>query len=72
MTIYKWHSKFGGIEASDVKRLRGLEAEDAKLEKLLAPAHLYMHALKCALWAKRYPDRSTVRHLPARSASWRA
>ena len=39
-TFYKWRSKFGGMEASDAKRLRELEAENAKLKKLLAEAHL--------------------------------
>ena len=48
-TFYKWRSKFGGMEASDAKRLRELEAENAKLKKLLAEAHLDMHALKS--WA---------------------
>ena len=52
-TFYKWRSKFGGMEASDAKRLRELEAENAKLKKLLAEAHLDMHALKSVLGVKR-------------------
>lgn len=52
-TFYKWRSKFGGMEASDAKRLRELEAENAKLKRLLAEAHLDMHALKSALGVKR-------------------
>ena len=32
-TFYKWRSKFGGMEASDAKLLRELEAENAKLKK---------------------------------------
>jgi putative transposase len=52
-TFYKWRSKFGGMEASDAKRLRELEAENAKLKKLLAEAHLDMHALKSMLGVKR-------------------
>ncbi|HMN20916.1 MAG TPA: IS3 family transposase [Ottowia sp.] len=51
-TFYKWRSKFGGMEASDAKRLRELEAENAKLKKLLAEAHLDMHALKSVLGGK--------------------
>jgi putative transposase len=38
-TFYKWHAKFGGMEASDARRLRELEAENAKLMQLLADAH---------------------------------
>jgi putative transposase len=33
-TFHKWRSKFGSMEASDAKRLRELEAENAKLKKL--------------------------------------
>ena len=35
-TFYKWRSRFGGMEASDAAKLRDLEAENAKLKKLLA------------------------------------
>ena len=52
-TFYKWRSKFGGMEASDAKRLRELEAENAKLKRLLAEAQLDMHALKSVLGVKR-------------------
>jgi len=39
-TFYRWKSKFGGMEVSDAKRLRELEAENAKLKKLLAETML--------------------------------
>jgi putative transposase len=52
-TFYKWRSKFGGMEVPDAKRLRELEAENAKLKKLLAEAHLDMRALKSVLGVKR-------------------
>ena len=52
-TFYKWRAKFGGMEASDAKRLRELESENAKLKSLLAEAHLDMHALKSVLGVKR-------------------
>jgi putative transposase len=52
-TFYKWRAKFGGMEASDAKRLRELEDENTKLKKLLAEAHLDMHALKSVLGVKR-------------------
>ena len=43
-TFYKWRSKYGGMEVPDAKRLRELEGENAKLKRLLAEAHLDMHA----------------------------
>jgi len=45
-TIYRWKSKFGGMEVSDAKRLRELESENAKLKKLLAESHLDNACLK--------------------------
>ena len=35
-TVYAWRKRFGALEPADVKRLRGLEAENARLKKLLA------------------------------------
>ena len=52
-TFYKWRTKFGGMDASDVKRLKELEGENAKLKKLLAEAHLDIHALKSVFGVKR-------------------
>ncbi len=52
-TLYKWRSKFGGMEVADAKRLRVLEGENAKLKKLLAEAHLDIHALKSVFGVKR-------------------
>lgn len=52
-SFYKWRAKFGGMEASDAKRLRELETENNKLKKLLAEAHLDMEALKVAFGVKR-------------------
>jgi putative transposase len=45
-TIYRWKSKFGGMEVSDAKRLRELEAENRKLKRLLGEAELDKSALK--------------------------
>ncbi len=45
-TIYRWKSKFGGMEVSDAKLLRELRQENAKLKKLLAEAELDKAALK--------------------------
>ena len=52
-TFYKWRAKYGGMEASDALKLRGLESENAKLKKLLAEAHLDIHALKSVFGVKR-------------------
>ncbi len=35
-TFYQWRSKYGGMEVSEAKRLKTLEAENAKLKKMLA------------------------------------
>ena len=51
-TLYTWKSKFGGLEVSDVKRLRELESENAKLKKLLAETMLDKAALEAALQKK--------------------
>ena len=44
-TFYNWRSRYGGMEVSDVRKLRELEAENAKLKKLLAEAMLDIEAL---------------------------
>jgi putative transposase len=45
-TFYKWRAKYGGMEVSDAKRLRALEAENAKLKKLLAESMMDVSTLK--------------------------
>src|SRR6476660_8920557 len=45
-TFYAWKAKFGGMSVSDAKRLKQLEAENAKLKKLLAEAMLDNAVLK--------------------------
>lgn len=45
-TYYKWKAKYGGMEASDLKRIKELEAENHKLKKLFADASLQNMALK--------------------------
>lgn len=53
-TFYnKWRAKFGGMETSEAKRLRDLEAENNRLKKLLAEAVLDNEALKVAFGVKR-------------------
>ena len=45
-TYYNWKAKFGGMTVSDAQRLKGLEAENGKLKRLLAEAMLDNAALK--------------------------
>ena len=44
--FYTRKAKYGGLDVSEAKRLRGLEAENAKLKRLLAEAMLDNAALK--------------------------
>lgn len=45
-TYYKWKSKYGGMEASDLKRVWELEAENAKLKRMYADLALENTAMK--------------------------
>lgn len=45
-TYYKWKSKYGGMEASDLKRVRELEAENARLKRMYAELALENTAMK--------------------------
>jgi len=45
-TIYLWRKRFGELEAVDVKRLRQIESENAKLKKLLAERDLEIDLMK--------------------------
>jgi putative transposase len=45
-TYYKWKSKYGGLAASELKRLKELERENARLKKMYADLSLENEALK--------------------------
>jgi putative transposase len=45
-TYYQWKSKYGGLEASDLKRMKELERENARLKQLYAELSLENKALK--------------------------
>ena len=45
-SFYNWKAKYGGLEVSEAKRLKGLESENARLKKLLADAMLDNAMLK--------------------------
>ena len=45
-SYYNWRSKYGGMEASDVKKLKDREAENQKLKQMYAELSLDNKALK--------------------------
>ena len=51
-TYYNWKSKYGGMEASDVKKLKELQEENEKLKKMFADVSLENAAMK-DLFAKK-------------------
>ncbi len=51
-SYYLWRSKFGGMDVSDAKRLKALEAENARLKKLLAESMLENEVTREALRKK--------------------
>jgi putative transposase len=51
-TFYKWKSKFGGMDVSEAKRLKGLELENTELKKMVAELSLDKRALEAALRKK--------------------
>ncbi len=51
-SFYTWKAKYGGLDVSETRRLRSLEAENAKLKRLLAEAMLDNVALKDLLGKK--------------------
>lgn len=51
-SIYKWKSKYGGMEVSEAMRLKALEDENAKLKSMLADTMLDNAAFKVLLGKK--------------------
>jgi putative transposase len=51
-TYYKWKQKYGGMQASDIKRLRELEEENRRLKKMYAELSLEHVMLKEVLTKK--------------------
>jgi putative transposase len=45
-TIYTWRKRFGAFQADDVRRLKQLEAENARLKKLVAERDLEIEVMK--------------------------
>ena len=51
-SYYGWKAKFGGMNVSEAQRLKSLEAENAKLKKLLANSMLEIDAMREVLRGK--------------------
>ena len=51
-TLYRWKRKYGEMGTSDVRRLRELEAENARLKRMLAESALELDAIKDLLRGK--------------------
>ena len=51
-TFYKWKSKYGGASVAELKRLRELEGENAKLKRMYADLALENAAIKEVLTRK--------------------
>jgi len=45
-TFYNWKAKYGGMEASDVARIKDLEKENAELKKMFAEASIEIRAMR--------------------------
>ena len=45
-TYYNWKSKYGGMEASDLRRMKEMEAENSKLKRMYADLALENRAMK--------------------------
>ena len=48
-TVYNWRAKYGGMELSDMKRLKELEEENRRLKKIVADQALDLDAMKSVL-----------------------
>jgi len=45
-TVYRWRSKYGGLETSELQRLREFEAENSRLKRIVAQQALDIDVLK--------------------------
>lgn len=51
-SFYKWRQRYGGMEASEVKKMKELQEENARLKKMFADLSLVHEALKDAVAKK--------------------
>jgi putative transposase len=52
-TFYNWKAKYGGLEVSQLRKLKELEVENVRLKKMFAELSLAHHALQDAVEKKR-------------------
>ena len=45
-TVYRWRNKYGGLDTSELQRLRQLEAENSRLKRIVAQQALDLDVLK--------------------------
>jgi putative transposase len=45
-TYHRWRTQYGGLKADDIKRLKELETENARLKRIVADKELQIQALK--------------------------
>ncbi len=70
-TFYRWRSKYGGLELSDLKRMKVLEEENSKLKKLFAEQALELEAIKMLLEKSGEPRAETRGDSVNQNATWR-
>jgi len=51
-TIYNWRKKYGGMDVSDVKKMRAMEEENTRLKRIVAQQAMDIDALKMLLSKK--------------------
>jgi putative transposase len=51
-TYYRWKSKYSGLELSDLKRMKEIEAENSRLKRIVADQALQIDAMKEVLQRK--------------------
>jgi putative transposase len=56
-TFYNWRSRYGGLEVSELRRLRQLEEENRRLKSIVADQALDLRALKDVLQKNGYSPR---------------
>lgn len=69
-TYYVWKSKYGGMEAADVQRLRDLETEHSKLKRMYAELAMENHALKDVIAKSCRPGAQAPASGLAHRAAW--
>jgi len=57
-TFYNWKAKYGGMEVSDVKKMKDLEEENSRLKRIVANLTLENDAIKTVL-EKKYGGLTT-------------